>query len=188
MARWTGTALLCVTLLQGLRMTTTLPNGAPLSACEDMMPQHSGVVPQPGPAPYTIQVSNSSYETGVPVTVRILGPDYRGLLLKAVVPGSTSALGSWQDPPENTRFLQCSGNRQGAITHANTNLKNKETVYEWIPPSGKSSIQFMATVAENRERYWLNVKSEMLSGSVAATGAGLLVLLSSLLLALLYSR
>lgn len=68
MARWTGTALLCVTLLQGLRMTTTLPNGAPLSACEDMMPQHSGVMPQPGPAPYTIQVSNSSYETGVPVT------------------------------------------------------------------------------------------------------------------------
>ncbi|MBN3288746.1 DFP3 protein, partial [Polyodon spathula] len=188
MARWTGTLLLCVTLLQILRMTTTFPKGAPESACEDMMPHHTGIKPQPGLAPYTIQVSVSSFETGVPVAVRIQGPDYGGLLLEARVPGSTNALGSWQVPPENTKFLQCSGNPQGAITHANINPKNKETVYMWTPTSSNCSIQFVATVAQDRQVYWLNVTSEMLRGRAAETGEGRLVLLSSLLLTLLSSR
>uniref|UniRef100_A0A673MWZ9 U3 small nucleolar RNA-associated protein 14 homolog A-like n=1 Tax=Sinocyclocheilus rhinocerous TaxID=307959 RepID=A0A673MWZ9_9TELE len=37
----------------------------------------------------------------------------------------------------------CSGNQQGAITHANTNIKNNSTVYTWIPPATAKNIVFV---------------------------------------------
>ncbi|XP_006633079.1 putative defense protein 3 isoform X2 [Lepisosteus oculatus] len=175
---------------------TGLPNGAPTSACESMMPRHQGVQPQPPPPPYTIRVSTRTSTAGQPVQVTILGPDYAGVLLEARSGSDTRALGSWQTPPSNTKFLTCSGNQQGAITHSNTNIKNNSTVYTWITPSGPSSIFFMATVAQQRTVYWLNVKSEPLTisgvsleggASPVAVAGGLLFLLPSLLLTLLYS-
>ncbi|KAI4902490.1 hypothetical protein NFI96_014842 [Prochilodus magdalenae] len=117
--------------------------GAPASVCGSMKPDHSGVQPQPGQPPYTFETSSSTFQTGQPLKVTIKGPDYGGVLLEARSGSSTTALGSWGAPPANTKYLQCSGNSQGAITHANTNMKNNLTVYTWIPPSTPNSIYFM---------------------------------------------
>uniref|UniRef100_A0A8D0H0X5 Reelin domain-containing protein n=1 Tax=Sphenodon punctatus TaxID=8508 RepID=A0A8D0H0X5_SPHPU len=99
----------------------------------------------------------------VRIPVHLLGPVYRGLLLEARTFGSTAALGSWQTPPNNTRFLQCSGNPQGAITHSNTEFKTKQT-YTWLPPASgcPSVISFVATVAQSHEIYWLQIKSKVI--------------------------
>lgn len=43
------------------------------------------------------------------LTVTITGPEYRGVLLEARMDGSDNALGSWQHPPPDTRFLTVSG-------------------------------------------------------------------------------
>ncbi|XP_051546421.1 putative defense protein 3 [Myxocyprinus asiaticus] len=167
--------ILGVVLLQVLNCALSYPNGAPTSACVDMMPRHVGAQPQPSPAPYTIQTSSSTFQTGKPVTVAIKGPDYRGVLLEARSGSDVNAIGTWQTPPSNTKFLECAGNQQGAITHANTTIKNNSTIYTWIPPAPEKNIYFMATVAQQRTVYWLNVKSSTLTQS---DGGGTIVLLN----------
>ncbi|XP_030648771.1 putative defense protein 3 [Chanos chanos] len=162
---WSDVLLFGAVLLQVLCLGSGYPNGAPASACGDMMPRHSGVVPQPNPAPYTIQTSSNTFQAGVPITVVIKGPVYQGVLLEARSGSDTKALGVWKSPPANTKLLQCSGNSNGAITHANTNAKDNSTEYSWTPTDGTpSQIYFMATVAQQRTVYWLNVRSQTLSG------------------------
>ncbi|KAG1957821.1 ferric-chelate reductase [Pimephales promelas] len=154
-----------VVVLQVLSCAQSFPNGAPASACADMIPRHGAIQPQPNPAPYTIQTSSTTLQPGNPITVVIKGPDYAGVLLEACSGSDTTALGTWQTPPSNTKFLECSGNPQGAITHANTLIKNNSTVYTWTPPATAKSIFFMATVAQQRSVFWVNVKSPTLTQS-----------------------
>ncbi|KAK9974034.1 hypothetical protein ABG768_022143 [Culter alburnus] len=156
-------------ILQVLTSALCFPNGAPTSACVDMMPRHGGTLPQPNPAPYTIQPSSTTFQTGTPITVVIKGPDYSGVLLEARSGSDTNAIGTWQTPPTNTKFLACSGNQEGAITHANINIKNNSTLYTWIPPATAKSVFFMATVAQQRTVFWVNVKSPTLTQSGGGT-------------------
>ncbi|KAJ8348768.1 hypothetical protein SKAU_G00273570 [Synaphobranchus kaupii] len=222
-----GTLLRNVFLMQVLSLTVGYPNGATSSSCADMIPRHSGVQPQPSPAPYSIQTSSHTFQPGQPITVVLLssntqssplavfcagtvedglvssrdfckfafrafsrlsqqlfhifraikqmtikGPDYTGVLLEARMESTVNALGTWQSPPANTKFLHCSGNQRSAITHSNTNVKDNSTVYSWLPPSGIGSIYFMATVARQRTAFWLNVKSDTLTKGAAAGGVG----------------
>ncbi|XP_042196759.1 putative defense protein 3 [Callorhinchus milii] len=145
-------------------LITAFPNGAPTSACKSMKPIHSGVVPQSSRAPYTIDTATSVYQPGKAVQVAILGPHYRGVLLEARRDGDPTPIGSWQNPHENTKLLQCSENPMAAVTHSNINAKSNSTTYVWIPPDSfcSTSIRFMATVAQSREVYWLNVQSRPL--------------------------
>ncbi|XP_044053029.1 putative defense protein 3 [Siniperca chuatsi] len=162
-------------MLQVLCFVSGYPTGAPTGACVDMLPRHSGVLPQPSPAPYTLLTNTRTFQPGKPITVTVTGPEYRGVLLEARKEGSTNALGSWQLPPPDTRFLECTGTPQGAITHSNTNLKGNTTVYSWIPPNSTSPVYFMATVAQQRTVFWVNVRSATLTGGKPdlslATGA-----------------
>ncbi|KAF6729468.1 putative defense protein 3 [Oryzias melastigma] len=135
--------LLHFVILQVFYVVEGYPSGAPTGACEDMIPRHMGVLPQPSPAPYSLLTDSRTFEAGKPITVTIKGPDYRGVLLEARTDGSTNALGSWSLPPPDTKFLQCAGNPQGAVTHANTNLKGNSTVYNWIPPSITNPVYFV---------------------------------------------
>ncbi|XP_067904017.1 putative defense protein Hdd11 [Heterodontus francisci] len=158
-------AVCCIVFSKVPSLSRGFPNGAPSSVCESMMPRHSGAVPQSNAAPYTIETEASTYQPGMPVQVRILGLQYQGFLLEARKDGSTSPLGSWQDPPENTQLLQCFGNPGAAVTHSNTAPKNESTTFVWIPPESAcpAAFKFMATVAQSRKIYWLNVQSHPLT-------------------------
>ncbi|XP_069468793.1 putative defense protein Hdd11-like [Ambystoma mexicanum] len=153
------------------QLSAALPNGAPVSACEDMEPVHTGVEPQTGPAPYTFTLSSSSFRNGQAISVQIMGPDYRGLLLQARTFASPTPLGSWINPPNNTKNLLCPLNVRGAITHANTNVKTNSTTYTWLPPDSNcpNVIMFKATIAQARAIYWLNVQSAVLWKDATAT-------------------
>ncbi|XP_052446065.1 putative defense protein 3 [Carassius gibelio] len=157
--------LLGIVILQVFTSVLSFDNGAPASSCVDMMPEHKGVKPQPNPAPYSIHPSNTTFQTGKPITVVIEGPDYRGVLLEARSGSNPKAIGTWQTPPINTKFLACSGNQQSAITHANTNIKNNSTVYTWIPPDTAQNIVFIATIAQDRTVFWVKVMSSASSGA-----------------------
>ncbi|XP_067296013.1 putative defense protein 3 [Pseudorasbora parva] len=157
-----------VFILQVLTPVLSYPSGAPTSTCVDMMPRH-GADPQPNPGPYTIQLNSTVLQSGQAITVVIKGPDYKGLLLEARSESGTNAIGTWQTPPVNTKFLECSGNAQGAITHSNAVLKNNSTVYTWIPPASAKSAFFMATVVQQKVVFWVGVKSSTLTQSAGGT-------------------
>ncbi|XP_043075993.1 putative defense protein 3 [Puntigrus tetrazona] len=158
-----------VVILQFLASVLSYPNGAPESTCVDMMPRHKGIEPKPNPGPYTIQPSSTTFQTDKPVTVVIKGPDYSGVLLEARSGSDSKAIGTWQTPPPNTKFLVCSGNKQGAVTHANPNMKNNSTVFTWIPPATAKNVFFKATVAQQSTVFWVDVMSSTLTSSEGGT-------------------
>ncbi|XP_029018370.1 putative defense protein Hdd11 [Betta splendens] len=151
-----------VALLLVLRVVGGFPSGAPASACDSMKPGH-GVPPQSSPAPYRLITSTGTFQPGRPITVTIAGPPYRGVLLEARSGSSTDAVGTWQLPPPDTRFLACAGNPRGAVTHSNTNPKGNGTAFTWTPPDSPAPVYFTATVAQQFSVYWLNVRSSTLS-------------------------
>lgn len=55
-------------VLQALCFVSGYPSGAPTGACEDMMPRHAGVLPQPSPAPYTLLTNVRTFQPGKPIT------------------------------------------------------------------------------------------------------------------------
>ncbi|XP_066509030.1 putative defense protein 3 [Hoplias malabaricus] len=178
-------ALFCVLLLQAAAPAMGYAEGAPSEVCESMKPGHQGVSPQAITSPYTIKTSNSTFKTGQNVTVIIDGEGYGGVLLQARSGSSTKSLGTWGTPPSNTKHLECSGNKQGAITHSNINMKNNLTVYTWMPPSTTDSFYFIATVAKEKSIYWLTVKSKALTRE-AGSGADPQKISSPLLLCVLF--
>ncbi|XP_077338519.1 putative defense protein 3 [Lithobates pipiens] len=155
---------LLLVLMSFSTITVCYPTGAPISACETMMPGHVGISPQPKPAPYIIKTNSSSFKSGRPVQVQIVGPAYRGILLETRTFAQTTLFGKWLQPPNNTKILACPKNPVGAITHANTNLKDQTTTYLWMPPDSGSPpvLFFIATVAEAYDKYWLGIQSASL--------------------------
>ncbi|CAH1249084.1 FRRS1 [Branchiostoma lanceolatum] len=45
------------------------------------------------------------------------------------------------------------------MTHANTNEKQNITLTWNAPSTGVGNVQFMATVAEEKVKYWMNIQS-----------------------------
>ncbi|XP_069842360.1 putative defense protein 3 [Dendropsophus ebraccatus] len=152
-------------------MSFSYPTGAPISACQTMMPGHVGVYPQPNPAPYIMKINSSFYQSGKAIQVQIMGPPYRGILLEARTYSKTTLYGTWFPPPNNTKILPCPGNLVGAITHSNTNLKDETTTYIWMPPDSDcpNVLYIIATVAEAYNIYWLGVRSALISKDPATT-------------------
>ncbi|KAM9324039.1 putative defense protein 3 [Gastrophryne carolinensis] len=152
---------LLLVLMTFITISVSFPTGAPISACQTMMPGHVGIYPQPNPAPYIIKINSSVYQTGRPIEVQIVGSAYKGILLQARTFKQNTLFGEWLQPPNNTKILACPGNPVGAITHANTNIKDQSTTYLWMPPSTSVPpvLYFVATVAEAYDKYWLGIKS-----------------------------
>lgn len=64
--------LLPYVILQVFHAVQGYPNGAPTGACEDMLPRHVGVLPQPSPAPYSLLTNSRTFEAGKPITGKII--------------------------------------------------------------------------------------------------------------------
>lgn len=55
-------------VLQVFCLAAGYPSGAPTGACEDMMPRHTGVLPQPSPAPFALLTNTKTFQPGKPIT------------------------------------------------------------------------------------------------------------------------
>lgn len=55
-------------MLQVLGLVCGYPSGAPTSACEDMLPHHTGVQAQTSSPPYTLLTNSKTFEPGKPIT------------------------------------------------------------------------------------------------------------------------
>nr|AAT34988.1 stromal cell derived factor 2-like protein [Branchiostoma belcheri tsingtauense] len=145
--------------------------GAPQEACVTMHPGHmlnatTAVVPQTSASPYSIVVG-SKYTPGSNFSVQIVGPVFRGFLLQARRPGSTTPVGTFSNPPNNTKTTQCT-TADSSMTHANTNEKQDITLTWNAPSTGVGNVQFVATVAEMKVTYWMDITSVEVAQGVAS--------------------
>ncbi|XP_078571604.1 putative defense protein 3 isoform X2 [Branchiostoma floridae x Branchiostoma japonicum] len=152
--------------------------GAPLSACTSQQPGHYGFTAQTSASPYSLTVSSSEYTPGQTLTVQITGGDFQGFLIQARKVGTTTAVGFFSSLPSGTKSNDCDNavaSGDNTATHSSTAAKRDLTL-TWSAPenqAGQGTIEFVATVAQQKATYWMGITSAQLSeaASGGATGA-----------------
>ncbi|NXH07571.1 FRRS1 reductase, partial [Loxia leucoptera] len=143
--------------------------------CDSLLPNYEAE-PQTSSPPYIIAVSFDNFEPGneVQVTLEALGDaGFKGFNLQAREIDGDVPVGTFKITDPNTKGLQCHNMTNSAVINANSDVKQKVTT-TWIAPHDVRDLQFIATVVQNLENFWVGIQSKTLtpthSESVNATG------------------
>lgn len=151
--------------------------GPPLEACTHMFPTLHGFDARNDNPPFQITVSKNNYSPNERITVTITpdanDPDnstrdwfMEGILVQARradcstrVPVGTFELGV--DCDDFLQVIDCLPfGSKNAIRHY-THVHAKVKTFTWIAPAtAVGHVYISATIARNKERFWMNVKSE----------------------------
>ncbi|XP_060531143.1 putative ferric-chelate reductase 1 homolog isoform X2 [Cylas formicarius] len=137
---------------------TCLPQGAPPTVCQTLMPFHGGgISPQGGIPPYSIIPRRQGGRVAITVTSS-LGIPFQGFLLQGRTP-RREILGEFdQTTTQDGHTIQC-GEPADSLTHNNPGEKNSLDVI-WTPPDGyEGPIVFNATIAQSYDTFWVGVES-----------------------------
>lgn len=145
--------------------TITLPNGAPESVCNTMLPFHGGGIPPLTTAsPFRITPVTSVVGSGQELQIEIesfpANVVFKGFMIQArnrFPPNEV--LGQFELTDESAvKLINCAGESNTA-THTNTNTK-KDLALEWIAPSNfKGEVVFNATIAQEYDKFWVGLVS-----------------------------
>jgi len=109
-------------------------DGAPITACETMMPLHIGNQDQFGDLPVTLEVQ-TPIVSGEPVNIRILGtnllPSFGGFQIQARTQND-QLIGTFQ-VSENVGVMSCRNISGSSATHRNSAQKTSVEII-WLPP------------------------------------------------------
>ncbi|RLW05881.1 hypothetical protein DV515_00004961 [Chloebia gouldiae] len=143
--------------------------------CDSLLPNYEAE-PQTSAPPYIIAVSFDNFEPGneVQVTLEALGDaGFKGFNLQAREIDGDVPVGTFKITDPNTKGLECHNMTNSAVINANSDVKQKVTT-TWIAPQDVRELQFIATVVQNLENFWVGIQSKSLtpthSESVNATG------------------
>ncbi|NXQ18702.1 FRRS1 reductase, partial [Peucedramus taeniatus] len=143
--------------------------------CDSLLPNYEAE-PQTSAPPYIIAVSFDNFEPGneVQVTLEALGDaGFKGFNLQAREIDGDVPVGTFKITDPNTRGLECHNMTNSAVSNANSDVKQKVTT-TWIAPHDVRELQFIATVVQNLDNFWVGIQSKTLtpthSESVNATG------------------
>lgn len=121
--------------------------GAPLEACDSMLPNHPPFVPQLSEAPIDIIVSKWAIFPNEKINITILGNStivsnfqFRGFLVLARPISDDTPIGRFY-PADEVNAINCFGMIQSAATHTNPTLKT-EIVLEWEAPDISDPLVF----------------------------------------------
>lgn len=143
----------------------TLPNGAPVSVCNTMLPFHGGGIPPlTTTSPFRITPVASVVGSGQELQVEIesfpANVVFKGFMIQArnrFPPNEV--LGQFELTDESAvKLINCDGAANTA-THTNTQTK-KDLALEWIAPAGfKGEVVFNATIAQDYDKFWVGIES-----------------------------
>ncbi|XP_061235211.1 uncharacterized protein LOC133226086 [Neopsephotus bourkii] len=143
--------------------------------CDSLLPNYEAV-PQTSAPPYIIAVSFDNFEPGneVQVTLEALqGVGFKGFNLQAREIDGDVPVGTFKITDPNTKGMECHNVTNSAVSHANSDVKQKVTT-TWIAPHDVKDLQFIATVVQDLEKFWVGIQSKTLtpthSESVNGTG------------------
>ncbi|XP_046657704.1 putative ferric-chelate reductase 1 homolog isoform X2 [Daphnia pulicaria] len=151
-----------LTLVGSIHKSNGYGRGAPDTTCSSMMPRH-GPNAQTSPSPFTTTPLKTSVEPGGQITVRLaaINPadNFRGFLIHATNPASPSivALGSFINPPPNTKTLTCSPGLQNSLTHGDGRGKATLDITWQAPTDFQGEVQFRATFVKDYNTFWTQV-------------------------------
>ncbi|XP_074042422.1 putative ferric-chelate reductase 1 homolog isoform X2 [Leptinotarsa decemlineata] len=148
--------------------TNALPQGAPTSVCQTMMPFHQGGIPaQPGLSPYSIVTRQHGDKVQVSVGSS-LGVRFQGFMLQGRTPAG-EILGTFQTSPVTDGHTINCADHGDTVTHSDTKEKDQLDV-TWVPPVGyEGPIVFNSTVAQNYNTFWVGIESPTVQVSRRST-------------------
>ena len=160
------TAFLCL-----LSTINAYPNGAPVGACDTMMPNHTAVA-QSDASPYTISVEPMSYSNGTTVTVNLMSSsrEFKGYLLQMRRMDNQTIIAGFSILMDG-QLVECDNQINAAVTHRN-NTNKMSVSFTWTAPAqSEGSLHVVATVVENTTTFWTMVKSPTITftGSSSTT-------------------
>lgn len=146
-------------LLEVMYVVESTPEGAPLHACESMNPSHGGQ-PQTSPCPYRFVVDMTEIFPNESVTFTIKAPfprKFMGFMVQARN-AQGKPIGYLDTCSYRIKIFDCPGGEKNTATHARA-FEREEVDMLWFPPFDFiGEVTFYATVAENRETFWVKQK------------------------------
>lgn len=144
-------------------------NGQVTVACDSMIPKHGSIIQKsPSPAIITVNknVINASDQIRVTLTVRQSGTSFQGFFLQArdAADLNVGPLGTFTlIDDKNTQLLTCADVKDSAVSHTSSSGKHTVEVL-WKPPSPKPDhIQFLATIVQRFNIYWVKLRGPTVS-------------------------
>lgn len=143
----------------------TLPNGAPESVCETMLPKHgNNIPPLTTVSPFRITPGTSVIGSGQQLQVEIesfpTNVVYKGYMIQARNRYPPyQVLGHFEQTDESAIKLINCGGQDSTATHTNTQTK-KDLTLEWVAPADfVGEIVFNGTIAQDYAQFWVGIES-----------------------------
>lgn len=157
--------------------------GSPIGACTQMFPVLHGVDARTDDPPFTITVSKNTYTGGESIEVFVDAADkdpddgtsdwfMEGILIMArkaktaSVDCPTVPVGTWEVPKcdDFVMVIDCFPKQydKSAVTHYKHTHSYNTTLTWKAPDEPVGHVYIVATIARNKERFWVNVQSEII--------------------------
>ncbi|XP_060685908.1 ferric-chelate reductase 1-like isoform X3 [Hemiscyllium ocellatum] len=143
-------------------------NGQVTVACDTMTPKH-GSFPQKSASPAVITVDkdvfSSKDQVKVTLTVRQSGTSFQGFFIQArdAADLNGAPVGTFTLIDKNSQLLTCGGVKDSAVSHTSSSGKHTIVVL-WNPPATKPDhIQFLVTVVQKFNIYWVKLRGPVIS-------------------------
>ncbi|XP_070068701.1 putative ferric-chelate reductase 1 homolog isoform X2 [Drosophila takahashii] len=166
--------LTMVTMALLLALTTwpdpsqSLPQGAPETVCDTMLPFHSGgsVLPQNSVSPFSVETSSSTLGQGQTLRVDLTGVpaglSFGGYMIQARNRNPPHQIvGQFSPARDGTiKLMNCESSVNNSATHSNAGPK-QQVLLEWQSPVDfLGQVVFNATIAQSYNEFWVGVPSQ----------------------------
>lgn len=158
------TAVMGVSLLLGL--VHSLPEGAPTSICESLLPSHHGIRANASPSPFSLVPSTTAVQPSQSLLLQIRATpaelQFGGFMVHAIVPGrADQVIGRFvfSAPSDSIKLIQC-GAQDSTATHTSPQPKASGMTLQWQAPSDfTGDVVFKGTVAQDFGTFWVGIES-----------------------------
>ncbi|XP_014093279.2 putative ferric-chelate reductase 1 homolog isoform X1 [Bactrocera oleae] len=147
--------------------TMSLPQGAPETVCDTMLPFHGGgIPPRNSLPPFRIETSSSVIGQGQTMRVDIVGVppglSFGGYMVQARNRNSPHQIIGQFNPTSDgsAKLMNCENSVGNSVTHTNPGAKQSVSL-EWLSPVDfLGEVVFNATVAQAYDSFWVGIPSD----------------------------
>ncbi|KAH8261530.1 hypothetical protein KR044_010632, partial [Drosophila immigrans] len=161
------TALVALAALLIAATVQSLPQGAPETVCDTMLPFHANgnALPQNSVSPFRIETSTSVVGQGQTLRVEVTGVPagltFGGFMIQARNRNPPyQIVGQFSSSPDGTiKLMNCENSVNNSATHSNAGIKPQVSLDWQSPVDFLGQVVFNATVAETYHTFWVGIPS-----------------------------
>ncbi|TRY68429.1 hypothetical protein TCAL_07482 [Tigriopus californicus] len=168
MTKWQCWVIWSILSLLQAHPSQARSDGAPLEACDTMIPGHQDTSPKPGQsALHEVSIAKGLEPGAFIISLHsAANVPFKGFFIQArnVAKNNSEAIGTWDISNLSgvARTANCSGQPNSAVTHVDNQLKTSVTFTWQSPRKYTGRVVFEATVVQDFHNYWTGIRSSEL--------------------------